>query len=251
MAGLVHSEAFFHEARYALLVDVEGCSRWADALSVDVSHESTFDLAELCLVALHGCVALVSGQAYANHGAQGHGIDHLALGIDSTWFGCVARVYALAADASGLRWTVSIVLAQRLQSTASLNHVADVTWGAGAFWAMVVHLAELVTGTGSTTLARVLAARVDAGLVQRTLRIASASHNDARGLRVARVSGFAFANRAVVDSIAVRVSCARVLLAHWNTLTVDAGVLTRTFIIRSTSHLSAFNLRISVVSLEA
>lgn len=226
MTSLVDSEALFHQAGYAIFVDIQGAAWWTNTLSVDVAHIATFDLAEFGLVALNCRISLVARQTDADHRSQWNRIDDPALGIHTTRFCRIARINTFAANASRLRGTVSVILTECVQQMAALHAITDVTRGTGALRPMVVHLTNLIAGASGATIARILAPRIDAGLVQRTIRVTSTTNDYARRLGISRVAWFALAYSSVVDAITFGVPGTGVLLAHWNALSVDACMLT-------------------------
>lgn len=107
----------------------------------------------------------------------------------------------------------------------SLDAVTDVARRTSALRPMVVHLTGFIAGASGSGLARILASRINARLVQRTIRVTATTNDHAGRLWIARVARFALAHCPVIDAVAVAVSGAGVLLAHWHALSVDARVL--------------------------
>lgn len=98
-------------------------------------------------------------------------------------------------------------------------------------------------------LARVFAFVVDAGLVIRTLRIASALENNASDVGIAAESRWAIANRMMVDSSAFSSSSAFTDSADGNALSVDTGMGSSALAVGRTSDLDAADLGVAFVAL--
>lgn len=120
MTRLVDLKPTMDLADDALLVDIEGSSRWADASSVVVGDSIRWT--ESALVALDGGVALIARKTLADHRSHWQRVENLADGVDATRLGGIAWVDALAGDASCLRLTVAVVVAHRVvDDTTSLR----------------------------------------------------------------------------------------------------------------------------------
>lgn len=57
---LIDAVALLHQTWSTIFVDVEGATRWTDALSIHVANEALFDDAERTLIALHRRITGVS-----------------------------------------------------------------------------------------------------------------------------------------------------------------------------------------------
>lgn len=249
MASLVDFVAFVDLADDAFLVDVESRARWTDA-TTEVVDDLVWRARGLTFVALNGCVALISWQALADHRTDGQRVENLTDRVDAARFSSVTWVDAFAGDASRLRLAVAITMTSFVVDLAAV-----LRWicsrRARALRSVVVDVADLVDVTAGCLLARILALVVDASLVQRTLRVTSASEQHASDLRVATEALRTVADGAVVDSGAFSVGAALVGRANGHTLTIHASVVARALVIRGAADLGASNLWISLEALLA
>lgn len=246
---LVDLEALVDLANDAFLVDVQSSSRWTHAATEVV--DDFVRRTKSCLVTLNCSVAGVTWKAFAHHRSHWQCVQDLANRVDSAWLGGVAGIDAFFADASCLRLAIAVVATEWIVQNASFLVVADKAWRTRAFRLMLVDGAYFVDVTTSCLLARIFTLVVDAGIVQWTLRVASALELDTDVPGITLVAWQAVAVSSVVDSSALSVGSTAVNRARWHALSVDAGMGSRTFVVSATSNLDTSNLRVAIEALFA
>lgn len=206
---------------------------------------------QLTSITLNGGISLVSFQTDAHHCAHWHCIEDLALGIDTARLGSIARIHTFAADASRLRWTITIVATMFVVLTTIAVNIGHESRWTGAFWSMIVHMAYFINFAGGGVGAWIFATGIDASLIARTVRVAAAADNRTGFSGITAQSGWTFANSTMIDAEALGAFATRATVhrAHRCTLSIDAGMCARAFVIRSAADAHTLYFRIAVVAL--
>lgn len=189
MAAFIDSIALFHQARCAVLVDVESAARWAHALAIDIAHKALLDDTQRALVALHGCIARVALEAFTDHSAYRQRIEDAAFGIHAARLRRIAGIHTFASQTGALSWAVAIAGANGHDSFLLAAIASGQSAGrAGALRPMLINLAELVVGANGSGLAWIGALAVDTGLVGWALVVVAAAKRCAAQTRVSAMS---------------------------------------------------------------